>query len=63
VNYRRSIVEDKVVCGAVAKIFNKKMTGTFDVDSGRERFFIRVVLTGLTKNFFREIPCVKFNAV
>jgi hypothetical protein len=51
------------VCGAVAKIFNKKMTGTFDVDSGRERFFIRTGFTELKKNFCGEILCVKFDAV
>ena len=62
-NYRRSIVEDKVVCGAVAKIFNKKITGTFDVDSRREIFFIITGFTELNKNFCEEILCVKFDAV
>ena len=63
VNYRRSIVEDNVLGRAVEKRLNKKMTGTFDVDSGRELFFIRVALCALTKISRLEILCVKFAVV
>ncbi len=60
VNYRRRIVEDRVVRGAVGKKLEKKIIDNFNVDLRLERVFLRMGFTELTKNFCFETPCVKF---
>ncbi len=57
VNYRRSIVEDKIASRGDEKRINKKMTGSFDEDARRAKFFVGVALSSLTENFCLVTLC------